>query len=68
MMYIDEIARQWGVEFFGEKAMERITPPQIEAARVWAFRELSDITFLYGRQPAGTLQELFCNRLFSEYI
>lgn len=66
--YVDRNFRWYGEAFFGKMAMDRITSEQVEEARVYAFRELANLTARYGEQKKGTVQELFCDYIFSEFI
>lgn len=68
MTFVDRTFKDYGVAFFGEKAMERITDAQIEEARCFAMEELGRLTAKYGPQEKGTAAELFCNYLFENYI
>lgn len=68
MTAIDKIFRFYGIDFFGDQVMDKITPEQIEECRVEAFKELDKLTKKYGLQPKGTVKELFCNILFERYI
>ena len=53
--YIDRIFRGYGEDFFGKKAMDKITDEQVEEARCYAARELSRLTRKYGRQGKGSV-------------
>lgn len=68
MTYIDRIFRGYGEEFFGKECMDQITDAQVEEARCWAMTELADLTAKYGKQEKGTVEELFCNYIFGEFI
>lgn len=65
---IDCIFRKYGDEFFGEKAMNRITDEQVEEARCAAFRELGSLTEKCGKQKDGTCKELFCNYICEYFM
>lgn len=68
MAYIDKIFRKHGEDFFGKEVMDQITDEQVEEARCEAFKGLTELTAKYGRQEKGTVEELFCNYIFSEFI
>ena len=68
MSSIDKLFKGYGVEFFGEEPMRRVTDAQIEEARVFAFNECARLTEKYGPQTKGTTRELFLNYLWGEYL
>jgi len=43
--------------------MERLTDPEIEKARCYAFSVLDERTKKYGRQPKGTVESIFCRKV-----
>lgn len=65
---MNRIFREYGNEFFGEKAMNHITDEQVEEARCAAFKELNLLTEKYGKQKNGTCKELFCNYIFGYFM
>lgn len=66
--YIDRIFRGYGEEFFGKECMDNITDEQVEEARCQAFKWLDEKTAKYGKQEKGTVEELFCNYIFANFI
>ena len=68
MSSVDKIFYQYGVDFFGKKPMLALSGDQVEEARVFACKELHELTKEYGLQPKGTVKELFCNYIFEHFI
>lgn len=68
MAYIDDIFREYGEEFFGKDAMDKVTDAQVEEARCNACQMLYELTKEYGKQEKGTVKELFCNYVFANFI
>ena len=78
LSFIDRQFKAYGIKAHGEETMERLTDPEIEKARCYAFSVLDERTKKYGRQPKGTVESIFCrkvaemlgieNQRISEYI
>lgn len=61
--FIDRQFKAYGIKAHGEEAMERLTDPEIEKARCYAFSVLDERTKKYGRQPKGTVESIFCRKV-----
>ncbi len=60
--------RNYGIEFFGEIPMERISDAEVLEAIAWAFNMMHTRTVEEGTVEPSAVRELFLNHLFEKYI
>lgn len=56
---MNKIFRGIGERHFGKETMDKVTDSVIEQARCDAFNVLANVTKVFGKQPKGTLENLF---------
>ncbi len=54
-----KIFREIGERHLGKEVMDKVTDSVIEQARCDAFSVLANVTKVFGKQPKGTLENLF---------
>lgn len=63
LSFIDRQFKAYGTKAYGEETMDRLNDSEIEKARCYAFSVLGERTKKYGRQPKGTVESIFCQKV-----
>ena len=63
LSFIDRQFKAYGIKAYGEETMDRLNDSEIEKARCYAFSVLDEHTKKYGRQPKGTVESIFCQKV-----
>ena len=56
---MNKMFRGIGEHYLGKEVMDKVTDDVIEKARCDAFSVLANVTKVFGKQPKGTLENLF---------
>lgn len=63
LSFIDRQFKAYGIKAYGEETMDRLADSEIEKARCYSFSVLDERTKQYGRQPKGTVESIFCQKV-----